>query len=174
MSIESAQDMMDMMKVEPGKEHQWLQRAVGEWSYKGECCMGPDQPKSTMSGTETTRSVGGLWIVQETRGECPMTKQSVTTIITLGYDPAKSSFTGACIVSMMTHLWYYDSGELDASGQKLTLNTEGPDVTTPGKMRRFRDIIEFKSDDLRHMRSELQGDDGEWHEIMRAEYRRTK
>ena len=48
---------------------------------------------------------------------------------------------------MMTHLWGYD-GELAASGKVLTLNAEGPDMSpgaAPGKLARYRDVIEIKS-----------------------------
>ena len=32
------------MKAEPQKEHQWLQKLVGEWTSEGEADMGPGQP----------------------------------------------------------------------------------------------------------------------------------
>ena len=32
------------MQAEPQKEHQWLEKLVGEWTYEGEAIMGPDQP----------------------------------------------------------------------------------------------------------------------------------
>ena len=31
------------MKTEPQKEHQWLQKLVGEWTYESECSMGARQ-----------------------------------------------------------------------------------------------------------------------------------
>jgi hypothetical protein len=34
------------MKMEPQKEHQWLQRFIGEWTFEGEAMMEPDQPPS--------------------------------------------------------------------------------------------------------------------------------
>ena len=55
------------MKVEPQKEHQWLQKLVGTWSHEGECMMGPDQPPMKSSGSETVRSLGGLWTVGEVK-----------------------------------------------------------------------------------------------------------
>ena len=52
-----------MEKPEPSSEHLWLQRLVGEWSVESECLTGPDQPPMKWTGTETGRSLGGLWTV---------------------------------------------------------------------------------------------------------------
>ena len=32
-----------MMHVQPQKEHQWLQKMVGEWSYRTQACGAPEQ-----------------------------------------------------------------------------------------------------------------------------------
>lgn len=52
------------MKTEPQKEHQWLQRFVGEWTFEGEAMMEPGQPPSRFNGTESVRSLGasGFWL----------------------------------------------------------------------------------------------------------------
>jgi hypothetical protein len=160
------------MKTEPQKEHHWLQKLVGEWTMEGECDMGPDQPKSKSTGTEKVRSLGGLWTVGEGQGEMPGGGEA-TMIMTLGYDPEKKRYVGTWIGSMMTYLWIYD-GELDASGKVLTLNAEGPNMLTPGKMTRYKDVIEFKSDDHRVLTSHALGEDGKWHQFMTAHYRRKK
>jgi Protein of unknown function (DUF1579) len=80
---------------------------------------------------------------------------------------------GTFIRSMMTHLWVYD-GELDRAGNKLTLDAEGPSFTEGGKPAKYRDAIEFKSDDHRVLTSHVLGDDGQWHGFMTAHYRRSK
>jgi hypothetical protein len=72
---------------------------------------------------------------------------------------------------MMTYLWVYD-GSLDASGKVLTLYAEGPDFAAEGKMAKYRDVIEFKSDDHRTLTSHMLGDDGQWHEFIQAHHRR--
>ena len=59
------------MKVEAQKEHHWLERFVGEWEYEGEAIMGPDQPPMKWKGTESVRSIGGLWVQGEGTGEMP-------------------------------------------------------------------------------------------------------
>jgi hypothetical protein len=160
------------MNVEPQKEHQWLQRLVGDWSFEGECVMGPDQPPSTHLGSESVRSIGGLWTLGEGRGEGPDGTQ-MTSFMTLGYDPQTQRFVGTFIASMMTHLWIYN-GTLDSSGKVLTLDTEGPDFSGGPSLVKYQDIIEFVSDDHRVLRSQLVGPDGKWNQFMTAHYRRKK
>lgn len=46
------------MKVEPRKEHQWLQQLVGVWTYESEAVMGPDKPMEKFKGRESVRSIG--------------------------------------------------------------------------------------------------------------------
>ena len=79
------------MKVEPRKEHEWLQRLVGEWSYEAEASMGPGQRPSKAQGSERVRSIGGAWIVAEGEGEMPGGIPA-TTLMTLGYDPRRERF----------------------------------------------------------------------------------
>ena len=169
------------MKAEPQKEHQWLQKLVGEWTYETEAVMGPDQPPEKATGTESVRwlskpvlgpSLGGLWILAEGQGEM-FGCGAVTTMLTLGYDPQKQRYVGTWIGSMMTYLWVYD-GELDAAEKVLTLNAEGPSMVGEGKMAKYRDVIEFKGNDHRLLTSHVLGDDGQWHKFMTANYRRQQ
>lgn len=160
------------MNTEPQKQHQWLQKLVGEWTYEFEGITGPDQPTEKFTGTETVRSLGGRWIIAEGRSEMPGSGQQ-TTIMTLGYDPQKRRFVGTFIASMMTNLWVYD-GELDGAERVLTLDTGGPSMGAEGQMARYKDVIEFKSDDHRVMTSYMLGDDGEWRRFMTGNYHRKK
>lgn len=159
------------MKVEPQKEHQWLQQFVGEWTYEHDCDMGPGQPKVKLTGTESVRSIGGVWIVGEGRGNMPDGNEG-RMILTLGYDPHKGRFVGSWIGSMMTHLWVYN-GWLDDAGRVLTLEAEGPSFTDPTKSQLYRDVYEIKSDKVRTLTAQMRGDDGEWHPFMTATYTRT-
>ena len=59
------------MKIEPQKEHQWLQKLVGEWTFESDCGMGPGKPNEKFKGTESVRSLDGLWILAEGQGEMP-------------------------------------------------------------------------------------------------------
>jgi hypothetical protein len=161
--------------AQPQKEHQWLQKLVGDWTYEGECPAEPGQPAQKMTWTESVRSLGGLWTIAEGRGDMPG-GETGTTVMTLGYDPEREKYVGTFVGSMMTHLWVYE-GTLDESGRILTLDTEGPDMSggvAQGKMAKYQDIIEIKSDDYRTLTSRMLGDDGQWHVIMRAEHRRKK
>ena len=155
----------------PQKEHAWLQRLVGEWTYEHECQMGPGQPPMKSTGTESVRSVGGFWVVGEGQGTTP-DGSPATMIITLGFDLQKGRFVGTFVGSMMTNLWVYD-GELDASGRILTLEADGPSFTDAGKTAKYRDDVEAVSDDHRLLKSSVLGYDGEWHEFMVAHYRRV-
>lgn len=147
----------------PQEQHRWLERLIGDWTYES-----PNEPGC--GGTETVKPLGPLWVIGEGVGKMPDGSPALMRI-TLGYDPSKGHFVGTWVGSMMSWMWIY-KGALDGSGQILTLESEGPDFTNPGRIAAYRDIIEFVSDDARLLRSEGQGPDGVWKEFMRLEYRR--
>jgi len=161
-----------MMKSEPQDEHQWLQRLVGEWTSEAEMKMMPDDPPVKTKGTESVRSLGGLWILAEGQGEMPGGGPA-TIMMTLGYDPQKKRYLGTWVGSMMTHMWVYD-GVLDGTGNVLTLDTEGPSMAGDGKVSKYQDVIEFKSDEYRILSSQVLGEDGKWNRFMTAHYRRRR
>ena len=158
------------MQDEPQKEHHWLQKLVGEWTYETEMPTGTDRPPEKATGTETVRSLGGLWILAEGQGEMPCGGDA-TTMMTLGYDLRKQQYVGTWVGSMMTYLWVYD-GELNASENRLTLNNEGPSMSDPGKTAKYKDVIEFQNDNHRTLTSYVLGDDGQWQPIMTTHYQR--
>jgi hypothetical protein len=153
---------------EPQDEHRWLQRLVGEWTYESEAMM-PDGTTARMTGTETIRPFGDLWIMTDSKGETPGGDQ--TSTITLGYDPQKQRFVGTFVDTSMTFMWIYE-GSLD--GDVLTLESDGPSFEADGKMAKYKDITELKNDDYRIFRSVVLGNDGEWHEFMTSHYRRKR
>ncbi len=159
-----------MQIPEPQAEHLWLQRLVGEWTFEGECSMGPDQPSMKTTGRETVRSLGGLWTIGEGSGD--VSDGTCDSLMTLGYDPQTQRFVGTFIAAAMTHLWPYN-GTLDAAGKKLTLDSEGPSFAD-GAMAKYQDIIEFLSDDHRTLSSQVLAADGTWQPFMTAHYRRKK
>jgi hypothetical protein len=123
-------------------------------------------------GSEVVRSLGGLWILAEGRGEMPEGGTG-TSVMTLGYDPQKG-FLGTFIGSMMTHLWIYQ-GSLDDGRKILTLDTEGPGILgNETTLAKYQDAVERVSDDHRILRSRFLADDGEWHSFMTAHYHRMK
>jgi hypothetical protein len=158
------------MPAPPQKEHLWLHKFLGEWTFEGIATMEPGQAPVEFRGSEKVRALGEIWILAEGQGEMPGCG-TATTLMTLGYDPQKKRFLGTWVGSMMTHLWVYD-GTLDAGGAVLTLNTLGPDQE--GKLVKFMDVIEFKSADHRVLTSHLLGGDGAWFGFMTANYRRRK
>jgi len=153
------------------RESRWLQRLVGEWTYEMDAAAGPDHPAAKLTGSERVRSLG-TWVVCEGEGDMPDGGTS-SSIMSLGYDPAKGRFTGTFIASMMTHLWVYE-GELDAGGTTLTLDTEGPGFEDETTMVKYRDVIRLEDDDHRVMTSAWLAADGSWREFMTSRYRRVR
>jgi hypothetical protein len=160
------------MHAEPQNEHRWLHQLIGNWTYEHEAAMGPGQPTQKLRGRESARSLGGVWVVCEGEGEMPG-GGAANTIMTLGYDPAKKHYVGTWIGSMMHNLWVYE-GDLDPAGKALTLESEGPSFAGDGKMAKYRDVIEFQSQDHRTLTSHVLGEDGQWRQFMTALYRRAK
>jgi hypothetical protein len=153
------------MHAEAQKEHEWLHRLIGEWTYESDCAPGEEKPV----GTETVSALGDVWVVAHGRGG--MGGGEAQTMMTLGFDPAKGRYVGTWVGSPMTYLWVYD-GELDAGGTMLTLSSEGPSFTDPTKTGKYRDIIEMKGPDHRLLRAEVQGEDGVWQPLMTVHYHR--
>ncbi len=157
------------MEAERQQEHRWLERLVGEWTSEMEAVMKPGEPPQTFTGTESVRSLDGLWVLCE---GTPSGGTS-TTIMTLGYDPAKGRVLGTFIGSMSTHMWVYEA-ELDPSGDVLTLNTEGPGFGDETRTAKYMDTIEFLGDDHRVLKSRVQDQEGAWQDVMEVHYRRVK
>src|SRR5262245_12489668 len=82
-----------MNAAQPQKEHQWLQKLVGNWTYETGGMTAPGTPPEKSTGAEIVRSIGGLWVLCEGHGEMPGGGMA-TSIITLGYDPAKKTLRG--------------------------------------------------------------------------------
>ena len=170
--MSTSESQPEPMKVEPHKEHAWLQRLVGEWTYEGDCDAGPDNPRERFTGTESMRSIGSLWVAGEGRGEMPGGGDA-TTLVMLGFNPQTKRFVGSWVGSMMAHMWVYD-GWLDETGRVLTLESEGPDMTVPGKTSTYRDVVEMVDDDHRVQRGQAQREDGTWYDFMTTRYTRRR
>lgn len=161
---------MDACKpAEPHAEHKLLERLLGDWTFEAECIMSPGEAPAKSTGSESFRSLRGIWYVGE--GVSQMGEISGDTMMTLGYNPDTKRYVGSWVGSMMTHMWIYD-GEMDADGKVLVLNSVGPNFTKPGQTAKYQDIIEFMSDGHRILRSQTQGEDGKWVEFMKANYKR--
>lgn len=155
--------MMDMPK--PQAEHAFLERMVGTWRVTS-AEMGHEEV-----WTEVCRSLNGIWFVAEGSGDMPGGAGPATTILTLGFDPAKGRYVASWLGTMMTHLWVYE-GEVSADGATLSLFTTGPDFAEPGKIGEYREQITFTDDDHRVFSSAARQPDGSWKQIMEAHYAR--
>ena len=155
----------------PAAEHAWLDNFVGEWVSKSEAKMAPDQPPMQCSGTLSSRMLGGFWVLNEMKGD--MAGEPMTGIQTIGYDEAKKKYVGTWVDSMTAFMWHYE-GTVDASGKVLTLDADGPNFMSAGKMTKFQDIYEFKSNDEMVMTSRMMGDDGKWITFMSGSAVRRK
>ncbi|HLO76920.1 MAG TPA: DUF1579 domain-containing protein, partial [Magnetospirillum sp.] len=151
---------------------------VGAWSFEGEGGAGEGeggagegQPAQKFTGTETVRGMGGLWVVAEGEGAMP-DGGTMTSLMTLGYDPQQGAYVGTFVASMMTHLWVY-RGAVDDDGRRLVLCTEGPDMENGGKgMTAFEDSIAIEDPDHRTLTSRMRGADGQWRQVFKARYTR--
>jgi len=153
--------MSDFVPPKPQKEHEWLQQLVGEWTWES------DKER----GTEIVRSLGGIWIVGEGRGNAPDGTPS-TSIMTLGYSPERNKYVGTFVASMMTDLWLYE-GFIDRNDNTLVLDTEGPSFIDPSRRAKYKDTIQIIDADNRVMTSSYQGESGSWNEFMTMRYRRA-
>lgn len=170
MGTETAQQQPPM--TEPQSEHKWLQKLVGEWTYQSEMAMEPGKPPEVMSGKETVRSFGDLWIVAEMEGGAAG-GVGHRSILTLGYEPQKGRFAGTFISEGVALMWVYD-GSLDAAKKILTLDCDGPSMSGDGSTAKYQDVLELVSDDERIFRSRTQDASSQWTEFMKMTYRRGK
>jgi uncharacterized protein YndB with AHSA1/START domain len=150
--------------------HEWLQQLVGEWTYEAESVVDPTQGPEKTRGKESTRAIGGMWVVAETTGEVPG-DEGMESLLTLGYDAEAKKFIGTFVASTMSYLWVYE-GQLDDSGRVLTLVAEGPNLAFPGRTAKYRDVIEMESADHRIHRSSILIEDGTWFDFATVHYRR--
>lgn len=155
----------------PTKEHELLKQFAGEWEVTAESAPAPGQEAMKCEGKESSQLLGGFWYVAE--GEAKMGEASVASVLTVGYDPAAKQYIGTFFCTMDSTLWKY-VGAMDESGKKLTLETEGPSCTEPGKKAKYREILELTDKDHKTFKSFMQGDDGKWLPIVTMEYRRKK
>src|SRR5260370_10965167 len=66
----------------PVKEHELLQKFVGEWESEGEAFMAPGQPPTKLKGVESSRLIGGFWFVAQIKRTVPgFFLQQILTIL---------------------------------------------------------------------------------------------
>ena len=159
------------MGTKPVGEHEWLQNLIGDWRYESEFVMEPGGPKQKTEGTESVKSVGGLWAFSE--GEDTMPDGTPTTVYrTIGYDVSFKEYRGCLFMSASSHLWKY-VGTLSEDAKTMTLDCDGPSMVEDGKTVPYRDVIELIDGDHRTVTSYGQDEKGEWQEFMKASYTRA-
>jgi hypothetical protein len=142
------------------KEHEWLKQLEGEWVTESEAVMEPGKPPIKFKGTETVRSLGGLWYVAELKTD--MSGANMMGQMTVGYDAEKRKYVGTWVCNMDPEMISY-VGTVD--GKTISLECEGKNPTT-GKKCKMKDVIEVKDKDHKVLTSYVLGDDGKWTQFM--------
>jgi len=168
-TLVGAQEMPEMPK--PAKEHEQLAQFAGDWEMTATCHAGPGGEPMTCQGTENAKMVGGFWLMGQGTGD--MMGTPMTNVLTLGYDPKTKKYVGTFVCSMDSHLWKY-TGDMDDSGKKLTLATEGPTPTDPSAKAKYRETLELVDSNHKTFTSYIQGEDGRWVKFATIEYVRKK
>lgn len=159
------------MGTKPVKEHEWLQKLVGEWRIETEMVMGPGGPTEKSQGSESVKSLGGLWSFSEGKSTMPG-GAPIQYYTALGYDVSFKQYRGCWFASMSSHLWKYE-GELSADGKVMTLSCVGPDMEKDGETANYRDVIEITDENHRTLTSYGQDEKGEYQQFMKASYTRV-
>lgn len=158
-----------MGPTKPVKEHEWLNKLVGEWNVESDMMM-PDGSKATGKGTETVTNLGGLWAFGVGKATMP-DGNPMEYRSGIGYDVSFKQYRGFWLANVSSHLWKYE-GELSADGKKLTLNCVGPDMMVDGQTANYRDVIEIIDENHRTLTSFGEQENGEWVQFMKASYTR--
>lgn len=158
------------MGTKPVKEHEWLNKLVGNWRTEAEMTM-PDGTSTNSTGTETVKNLGGLWAFSEGRADMP-DGTPMEYKAGIGYDVSFKEYRGFWIMSMSSHLWKY-TGTLSGDGKKLTLDCVGPHMEKDGETANYRDVHEILDDNHRTMTSFGQDDSGNWNQFMKVSFTRS-
>jgi len=138
-----------------------LKQFEGTWETASTSVATSEQEAKTNKGTMTSKTLGSNWVVNDYEGRIDGTEFGATQ--TLRFDAAEKSFNGSWVDSYMTMPWEL-SGSFE--GKVLSIESEGPDYSRPGKKTLYRDMYEFKSDKLIVTTSQMQNAEGEWKTFM--------
>ena len=156
------------MLAQPQDEHRWLEQLLGRWDMHHDCVM-PDGSSSVTNGKIDCRSLGGMWVLVEYSGESPEGKPW-SSVMTLGFDPAKDCYVGSFVGSMMSNIWNY-TGKRAAGEDRLVLDTVGPAFDGSGTCN-YRDTIEIVDANAWRLISAMQNEDGSWTQFMNGTHSR--
>lgn len=145
-----------------------LDRFVGNWNTKSQPASDSEIAPAPYRGTMDARMLGKHWLIGEY--DADMGGVKFDAMQRLRYDAKQKIYVGTWVDSFFDYEWPL-KGKLE--GERLTINSEGPDPSKPGATSKFRDIYEFKTADLILTTSEMQSADGKWETFMTGEFRRT-
>lgn len=151
---------------QPTANHKWLKHFIGEWDTKTKMFMAPGQPPQLSEASQVVRPLGEFWVLSEYDGS--FMNKPFQGIQTIGYDVNKGKYVATWTDNMTGYLWNYE-GILDQAKNTLTMEAEGYCPMKPGKLTRFRDIIEMKTPDHMTYTSLMLDDNGQWVTMMTAE-----
>ena len=140
----------------------WLKQFEGKWSSVSKSADG-----ATIVGKGTMESrVLGTRVMNEFKATTGGMK--FTAIQTLSFDSKKKRFVGSWIDSLNPYEWSYD-GTLNETGKQIILYADGPDWSNPDKIKKYRDMYEFKDENTIEAKSQIMNDKGGWETFMIAD-----
>ncbi len=157
--------------TKPIKEHEWLQKLVGNWRFESVMSMGPGQPEQRSQGTETVQSLGGLWAHVHGKAQLP-DGVAMEYYSGLGYDVSFKEYRGFWMASVSSHLWKY-TGVLSPDGKTMTLSCVGLSMVKDGETANYRDVIELIDENHRTLTSYGEDDSVNWQQFYQNRYTRA-
>ena len=143
----------------------WLEQFEGTWQVESRTPEVSDDEEATHSAMMVAEAVGKHWMVCKQQGK--VGGAEFRAFQTLGYDSKNDKYSGTWVDSASGHKWEL-GGSLEDGGKKLSLGSEGPDWQDASKMRKYRDVYEFKSANEISTVSQVLGDDGKWQTFMKG------
>lgn len=120
----------------PSKEHEILQRDVGDWTITGKI-MAPEGMQEFV-GEEKVVAIGKFWTVSHYSSNAMGGLKGSSTI---GFDPAKKQFVGTWVDSFMPSVTHMH-GKYDEKTKTMTLETKG--IGMDGKPMPGKIVIKYK------------------------------
>lgn len=170
-SLSQAQDVAQDVAypMQPGKEHDLLQRDVGTWD--AEITMwtqGQDAEATKSNGVETVRMLGELWTVRDF--EYGFQGQPTHGHGMFTYDPLKKKYQGVWCEAGSPYPAHL-KGDYDEASREMTLTMKSRDLA--GSLENHKIIIRYVDDG--HKTFELQARSKETREYTKImEIRYTK
>ena len=122
---------------QPTEEHKVLEQEVGTWNAKGKMWMPGSSEATEFEGVETNRSIGGMWIVSDFKGN--FFGQPFEGHATMGYNLKTKKYVGRWMDNMSAYTSEME-GTYDADTKTLTMNSSGVDAAT-GNSTKGKNVV---------------------------------